>query len=74
MRGFAYLHNATDASVRPLVDVDAPTGAYAAVYTNDRREQLISDLRKHFADEGAHPRPRYCCRKWAYATRLCSTP
>ncbi|WP_369265617.1 DUF2075 domain-containing protein [Streptomyces sp. R35] len=51
--GFAYLHNATDASVRPLVDVDAPTGAYAHVYTNDRREQLMSDLRAHFADEGA---------------------
>ncbi|MFE9169001.1 DUF2075 domain-containing protein [Streptomyces kebangsaanensis] len=50
--GFAYLHNATDASVRPLVDVDAPTGPYARVYTNDRREQLMSDLRKHFADEG----------------------
>ncbi|MFD7457945.1 MULTISPECIES: DUF2075 domain-containing protein [unclassified Streptomyces] len=50
--GFAYLHNATDASVRPLVDLDAPTGAYARVYTNDRREQLMSDLRKHFAGEG----------------------
>ncbi|MFF9276014.1 DUF2075 domain-containing protein [Streptomyces griseosporeus] len=51
--GFAYLHNATDASVRPLVDVDAPTGAYAGVYTQDRREQLLTDLRRHFADEGA---------------------
>ncbi|MEU5111805.1 DUF2075 domain-containing protein [Streptomyces longwoodensis] len=50
--GFAYLHNATDASVRPLVDVDAPTGAYAGVYTSDRRDQLMADLRKHFADEG----------------------
>lgn len=51
--GFAYLHNATDASVRPLLDVDAPTGAYAHVYTNDRREQLMSDLRAHFAHDGA---------------------
>ncbi|MFF8536227.1 DUF2075 domain-containing protein [Streptomyces sp. NPDC015532] len=51
--GFAYLHNATEASVRPLVDVDAPTGAYAGVYTNDRREQLLADLRKHFTGEGA---------------------
>nr|WP_251692764.1 DUF2075 domain-containing protein [Streptomyces sp. CHD11] len=50
--GFAYLHNATDASVRPLVDIDAPTGVYARVYTNDRREQLMSDIRKHFAPEG----------------------
>ncbi|WP_224349846.1 DUF2075 domain-containing protein [Streptomyces olivaceus] len=50
--GFAYLHNATDASVRPLVDVDAPTGVYARVYTNDRREQLMSDLRKYFSPEG----------------------
>jgi hypothetical protein len=50
--GFAYLHNATDATVGPLVDVDAPTGAYAHVYTNDRREQLMADLRRHFAEEG----------------------
>ncbi|MEU5098039.1 DUF2075 domain-containing protein [Streptomyces sp. NPDC020996] len=50
--GFAYLHNANEESVRPLIDVQAPTGAYAHVYTNDRREQLISDLRKHFTDEG----------------------
>ncbi|MFV0132689.1 DUF2075 domain-containing protein [Streptomyces sp. HMX87] len=50
--GFAYLHNASGDAVRPLVDVDAPTGAYARVYTNDRREQLLADLRRHFADEG----------------------
>jgi hypothetical protein len=50
--GFAYLHNTTDATVGPLVDVDAPTGAYAHVYTNDRREQLMADLRRHFAEEG----------------------
>ncbi|OAR23412.1 AAA family ATPase [Streptomyces sp. ERV7] len=51
--GFAYLHNATDDSVRPLMDVDAPTGAYARVYTGDGRGQLLSDLRKNFADDGA---------------------
>ncbi|WP_346081906.1 MULTISPECIES: DUF2075 domain-containing protein [Actinomycetes] len=51
--GFAYLHNATDDSVRPLIDVDAPTGAYARVYTGDRRDQLLSDLRKNFAEDGA---------------------
>ncbi|MGW4701112.1 DNA/RNA helicase domain-containing protein [Streptomyces sp. NPDC004285] len=51
--GFAYLHNATDESVRALIDVDAPTGAYARVYTRDRREQLLSDLRVHFAEDGA---------------------
>ncbi|MGA5130170.1 DUF2075 domain-containing protein [Streptomyces olivoreticuli] len=51
--GFAYLHNATEESVRPLLDVDAPTGSYAHVYTGDRRAQLLSDLRKHFAEEGA---------------------
>ncbi|OEJ97858.1 DUF2075 domain-containing protein [Streptomyces thermolilacinus] len=50
--GFAYLHNATEESVRPLTDVDAPTGAYARVYTSDRREELLADLRSHFADEG----------------------
>lgn len=51
--GFAYLHNATDDSVRTLIDVDAPTGSYARVYTRDRREQLLSDLRTNFAKEGA---------------------
>ncbi|MFI7100878.1 DUF2075 domain-containing protein [Streptomyces sp. NPDC050161] len=50
--GFAYLHNATDESVQPLLDVDAPTGAYARVYTSDGRNELLSDLRKHFAEEG----------------------
>ncbi|MEU8472187.1 DUF2075 domain-containing protein [Streptomyces sp. NPDC029006] len=50
--GFAYLHNATDASAGPLVAVDAPTGSYARVYTSDRRHQLMADLRKHFAEEG----------------------
>lgn len=51
--GFAYLHNATEESVRPMLEVDAPTGSYAHVYTGDRREQLLSDLRNHFAEEGA---------------------
>ncbi|WP_328405407.1 DUF2075 domain-containing protein [Streptomyces sp. NBC_00390] len=51
--GFAFLHNATEDSVRPLLDVDAPTGPYAQVYTNDRREDLRSNLRKAFAEEGA---------------------
>ncbi|MFD3327710.1 DUF2075 domain-containing protein [Streptomyces sp. NPDC058701] len=51
--GFAYLHNATDESVRTLIDVDAPTGSYARVYTRDRREQLLSDFRTNFAEEGA---------------------
>lgn len=50
--GFAYLHNATDASVKPLMDLDAPTGAYARMYTNDGRGRLMSDLRKHFAEDG----------------------
>ncbi len=51
--GFAYLHNATDAAVLPLVGVDAPTGAYARVYTRDRRARLLSDLRSSFAADGA---------------------
>ncbi|TQK80364.1 uncharacterized protein DUF2075 [Streptomyces puniciscabiei] len=51
--GFAYLHNATDDSVRPLIDVDAPTGAYARVYTNDGRDRLLADLRESFAEEGS---------------------
>ncbi|MCX5611692.1 DUF2075 domain-containing protein [Streptomyces sp. NBC_00047] len=50
--GFAYLHNATDDSVRPLIGVDAPTGAYARVYTADRRAQFLADLRGNFAAEG----------------------
>ncbi|MFJ4908227.1 DUF2075 domain-containing protein [Streptomyces sp. NPDC093249] len=51
--GFAYLHNATDDSVRPLLDLDAPTGAVSRIYTSDRREQLLTDLRASFAVEGA---------------------
>ncbi|WP_265868481.1 DUF2075 domain-containing protein [Streptomyces sp. SKN60] len=53
--GFAYLHNATDESVRPLLDVEAPNGVYGRIYTSDRREQLLSDLQRSFAadDEGA---------------------
>ncbi|WP_078869060.1 DUF2075 domain-containing protein [Streptomyces sp. NRRL B-1347] len=50
--GFAYLHNATDDSVRPLTDIDAPTGPYAHVYTYDGRERLLADLRENFAAEG----------------------
>ncbi len=50
--GFAYLHNATEATAQPLIGPDAPTGAYARVYTGDRRERLLADLRAHFADEG----------------------
>jgi hypothetical protein len=51
--GFVYMHNATEASVRPLLEVDAPTGPYAHVYTQDRRERLMADLRTHFAEDGA---------------------
>ncbi|MFJ5838030.1 DNA/RNA helicase domain-containing protein [Streptomyces shenzhenensis] len=50
--GFVYLHNATDASVAPLLAVNAPTGAYARVYTSDGRDRLLSDLRNKFAEEG----------------------
>ncbi|MDX2701566.1 DUF2075 domain-containing protein [Streptomyces sp. PA03-6a] len=50
--GFAYLHNATDESVQVLTDFGAPTGAYARMYTKDGRAQLLSDLRKHFAEDG----------------------
>jgi DUF2075 family protein len=50
--GFAFLHNATEASARPLLDIDAPTGPYAQVYTSDQREKLRSDLRRSFAEEG----------------------
>jgi hypothetical protein len=51
--GFAYLHNATDESVRPLLDVDAPTGPYARTYTKDSRDRLLRDLREHFAQDGS---------------------
>ncbi|ROR38147.1 DUF2075 domain-containing protein [Kitasatospora cineracea] len=50
--GFAYLHNATEESVRPLIDVDAPMGAWARVYTGDRHRQLLTDLQNHFAADG----------------------
>lgn len=49
--GFAYLHNATDESVWPLLGIDAPTGSYARVYTKDSRSKLLEDLRQHFTDE-----------------------
>ncbi|WP_405592730.1 DUF2075 domain-containing protein [Streptomyces sp. NBC_01190] len=51
--GFAYLHNATDESVRPLLDVDAPTGPYARTYTKDSRARLLRDLQKHFTQDGS---------------------
>ncbi|MER7517976.1 DUF2075 domain-containing protein [Streptomyces sp. NPDC126499] len=53
--GFAYLHNATDEAVRPLLDVVAPTGVYGRIYTSDRRKQLLADLQRSFAadDESA---------------------
>ncbi|XIE80589.1 hypothetical protein AB6O49_27040 [Streptomyces sp. SBR177] len=53
--GFAYLHNATDEAVRPLLDVEAPTGVYGRIYTGDRRKQLLADLQRSFApdDESA---------------------
>lgn len=51
--GFAYLHNATDESVQPLLDVGAPTGPYARTYTKDSRGRLLRDLREHFAQDGS---------------------
>lgn len=51
--GFAYLHNATDDSVRPLLVTLAPTGAYERVYTRDSRDRLLVDLRRHFGEDGA---------------------
>lgn len=51
--GFAYLHNATDDSVRPLLNTLAPTGAYERVYTHDSRDLLLVDLRGNFAEDGA---------------------
>ncbi|MFH9958402.1 DUF2075 domain-containing protein [Streptomyces roseolus] len=51
--GFAYLHNATEESVRPLLEVAAPTGVYGRIYTGDRRKKLMADLQRTFAaDEG----------------------
>ncbi|MEU3711686.1 DUF2075 domain-containing protein [Streptomyces catenulae] len=50
--GFAYLHNATQESVRALTDLDAPNGVYSRVYTGDQREELLSDFRRNFAAEG----------------------
>ncbi|MGP3986804.1 DUF2075 domain-containing protein [Streptomyces sp. 3N207] len=52
--GFTYLHNATEESVQPLLGINAPTGAYSSVYTRDRRDQLMKDLRKHFGEDSGH--------------------
>ncbi|WP_373307935.1 hypothetical protein [Streptomyces omiyaensis] len=71
--GFAYLHNAADDSVRPLIDgmrrqVPTPactraTGAHNCCPTSSG----ISPLK-------ARPqRPRGCCRTWGCATPRCST-
>ncbi|MGX1493670.1 DUF2075 family protein [Streptomyces tendae] len=57
--GFAYLHNATDESVRPLLSVDAPTGPYARMYTSDTRASLLKDLRCHFTDEDDYSAAEY---------------
>ncbi|MFS8201192.1 DNA/RNA helicase domain-containing protein [Streptomyces sp. CWNU-52B] len=61
--GFTYLHNATDESVKPLLDVNAPTGAYARTYTNDSRHRLLTDLRKHFAEDGAESEAEQLLRR-----------
>ncbi|MFE0911884.1 DUF2075 domain-containing protein [Streptomyces sp. NPDC058812] len=57
--GFAYLHNATDESVRPLLGVDAPTGPYARTYTIDSRARLLEDLQRHFTDEDEYSAAEY---------------
>ncbi|MGW7822382.1 DUF2075 domain-containing protein [Streptomyces puniciscabiei] len=57
--GFAYLHNATDESVRPLIGVDAPTGPYARTYTSDTRTRLLSDLRRYFAAADGYSAAEY---------------
>ncbi|MER5224951.1 DUF2075 domain-containing protein [Streptomyces flaveus] len=61
--GFTYLHNATDDGVRPLLGEDAPTGAYARVYTKDSRSELLADLRQHFAEEGADSEAEHLLRR-----------
>ncbi|MGA5321298.1 DNA/RNA helicase domain-containing protein [Streptomyces seoulensis] len=57
--GFAYLHNATDESVLPLLGVDAPTGPYAHVYTRDSRSRLLKDLQRHFTTEDDYSAAEY---------------
>ncbi|WP_432030864.1 DNA/RNA helicase domain-containing protein [Streptomyces sp. 1222.5] len=57
--GFAYLHNATDESVRPLLGVDAPTGPYARTYTSDTRARLLMDLQCHFTGEDDYSAAEY---------------
>jgi hypothetical protein len=57
--GFAYLHNATDDSVRPLLGVDAPTGPYSRTYTSDTRARLLKDLQRHFTDEDDYSAAEY---------------
>ncbi|MGC4997209.1 DUF2075 domain-containing protein [Streptomyces sp. DT195] len=61
--GFAYLHNATDDSVRPLLGVDAPTGPYAHMYTRDSRPRLLKDLRRHFTAEDDYSAAEYILNK-----------
>jgi len=50
--GFAYLHNASDESVKPLFDISVPPGVYARTYTRDGRKQLLQDMRRYFAEDG----------------------
>lgn len=57
--GFAYLHNATNESVRPLLGADAPTGPYAHTYTSDTRARLLSDLQRHFTAEDDYSSAEY---------------
>ena len=68
--GFAYLHNATDDSVQPLLDTLAPTGAYERVYTRDSRDMLLEDMRRHFAEDGAASE----AERFLWAMNLRNTP
>ncbi|WP_243083150.1 DUF2075 domain-containing protein [Streptomyces sp. 891-h] len=61
--GFTYLHNATEESVQPLLGINAPMGAYSAVYTRDRREQLMKDLRKHFGEDSGYSHAEILLRR-----------
>lgn len=48
--GLTYLHNAADQDVRPLLDIDLPTGRHALYFTSDTREDMREEIRERFSD------------------------
>ncbi|MCP3754101.1 DUF2075 domain-containing protein [Streptomyces sp. TBY4] len=49
--GLSYLHNATDASIEPLLDAGTRRGAHALYFTADTRQDLLEELDGRFRRE-----------------------